>query len=125
MLFWTRVGKVGEFGDFDFGIRLALLGGSFFFVDVFTAQYRKTETAVSSVLRPGDTFEVIKNIAVPKEAEWAKRVALERLAPISIIAYSKAGERRKAFRVFSSHYPWRRKLSVRGMVMLTRMLIAA
>lgn len=118
-------GKVGEFGDFDFGIRLALLGGSFFFVDVCTAQYRKTATAVSSVLRPGDTFEVIENITVPKEAEWAKQVALGRLAPISIVAYSKAGEKGKAFKIFSSHYPLRRKLSFHGMFMLTRILISA
>ena len=101
--------------DYDFGLRLAQAGASFYFLNQYTAKYRLSEVAVSKKGFPTYMFSLIESIVVAPSQQWAKNWALQRLAPIIIYNYIAKGQWRCALRVWlSSAYPWRRKLSKAG-----------
>jgi glycosyltransferase involved in cell wall biosynthesis len=111
--------KVGDACDLDFGIRLAADGGAFFFLDQYTAKYRTTEV---SVLRSAGNniailaYNLIADVALPPELEPVRRDRLARYAPMVVSGLLAQGDKKSAWRVYTSGtYPWRRRMSPRGL----------
>jgi glycosyltransferase involved in cell wall biosynthesis len=119
---YQESGAVGQFCDYYFGLQLASLPGARFrFVNDFTASYRMTAEAVSRNLRPGETFSLVEKLPIPPACEWARRVALERLAPVAIAGCLKEGASGEALRIYlTPHYAWKRRLSPGGLKKLAQ-----
>lgn len=122
---------VGELCDFDFGMRAAAAAQRaserFIFIDTFTAKYRATTQSLSRGLVPAaQMFELLESVAVAPESTWAKRIALERLAPLALMGHAVRRERREALHIYwSDHYPWQRRLSPGGLRKLATILAPA
>jgi glycosyltransferase involved in cell wall biosynthesis len=107
---------VGETCDFDFGVRLGLIAKRFYFVNQFTAEYRLTGEQLSANMKHEHLFRLVEEYPVPPESEWARGIALSRLAPQAILEYVATGKRTKAMRVYmSSHHRLARRLSPGGL----------
>lgn len=96
---------VGDGCDYDFGIRVATLGGRFVFMDRFTSQVRMTGASVTTSGRFGTMYEVLRSLELTPSAEYARTIALRRLAPFAVRDGALEGRRREALSIFlSSHY---------------------
>jgi glycosyltransferase involved in cell wall biosynthesis len=111
--------KVGDACDLDFGIRLAADGGRFFFLDQYTYKYRSTGVSVSRSARNNaaiSAYNLIAGVALPPELEPMRRKRLAVLSPLVVSYLLARGERKAARRVYTSGtYPWRRRVSPRGL----------
>lgn len=106
---------VGDGCDYDFGIRLAASGGRFVFVNRFTSQVRMTGSSVTTSGRFGTMYEVVRSLELPPSAEYARAIALRRLAPFAVRDGALEGRRRNALSIFlSPHYPAMHRMRPRG-----------
>lgn len=99
---------IGNAGDFDFGLRLALHGARFQYIDEYLAKYRITD---SSVARDGtdsgfQAFEIISKSGVPKDNLYVDLI-LRRKAPIAVREAIAYGRKRDAVKIYFSK--WHRK----------------
>jgi glycosyltransferase involved in cell wall biosynthesis len=107
---------IGEMCDFDFGVRLGLVAKRFYFVNQFTAEYRITGVQLSANVKYEHLFQMVEEYPVPHQSEWARAIALSRLAPQAILEYVATGKRTKALRVYMSpHHRLVRRLSPGGL----------
>lgn len=100
--------QIGNAGDFDFGLRLALHGARFHYIDQHLAKYRITD---SSVARNGtdsgyQAFEIISKSGVPKDNLYVDLI-LRRKAPIAVHEAIAYGRKREAVKIYFSK--WHRK----------------
>jgi glycosyltransferase involved in cell wall biosynthesis len=111
--------EVGDACDLDFGIRLGADGGGFLFLDQYTAKYRVTDTAVSrsSENIAISAYNLVAQIELPPELEPVRRDRLANYSP-TVMSYLLArGDKKGAWRVYASaSYPWRRRISPRGLL---------
>jgi glycosyltransferase involved in cell wall biosynthesis len=102
--------------DFDFGIRLALKYNNFYFLNKYIAKYRLTSHSVSKSGKPVYMYPLIKSLDIPPSDNWAKDIALARLAPIVLHNYAALGNKSEAWGVYlSPHYSLSRKFSLPGL----------
>jgi glycosyltransferase involved in cell wall biosynthesis len=123
---WRPRAIVGNGCEYDFGLRLALQYEGFYFLNRYTAKYRVTTESMSKTGKDDaamQSYLILREADVPREAEWAKNFQLNRFAPGALGQFSKAGRRKEALHLyFSSHYPWKRRLRPRGLFELARAL---
>lgn len=129
---------VGDACDLDFGIRLASDGGGFFFLDQYTAKYRITGASVTRKAENNSVvsaYNLIAEVPLPPELELIRRDQLVRYCPMVVTGLLARGDKKSAWQAYTSaDYPWRRRLSPRGLfhagllalpVDLVRALLAA
>ena len=109
---------VGDACDLDFGLRLAAVADGFYFLDRYTAKYRVTGASVSAGNNYTHlTFDLLAGVTLPPQLEPLRQERLARYAPQAVNRWLTLGDRRRAWQVFTSAaYPWRRRLSPRGLV---------
>jgi glycosyltransferase involved in cell wall biosynthesis len=101
---------VGDACDYDFGIRLAQQFGGFFFLDRYTSELRLTSDSITMSGTFSQMYPIVRSLELPPSVEFARRVALRRMAPRVVRDYALAGRRREAVRVyFSRSYPMRQR----------------
>jgi glycosyltransferase involved in cell wall biosynthesis len=106
---------VGDGCDYDFGIRLGTWGGRFVFVDAFTSQVRMTDRSITSGGRFGAMYRVVRAMDLPASAEYARTIALRRLAPFAVRDGALDGRRREALGIYlSPHYPAANRVKPQG-----------
>jgi hypothetical protein len=108
--------EVGQSCDADFGIRLCAAARDVWFLDEFTMKYRITDVSVgsSSYLAPY-MYNVLATLKVPPAAEPTLQRARQDVAPGAVSGFSRMGETRRAWRVFTSaDYSHHRRLTPRG-----------
>jgi glycosyltransferase involved in cell wall biosynthesis len=111
---------VGAACDFDFGLRLAAVAESFYFLDEYTAKYRLTTISVSS--SDGNNvpilmFNLLKHVNLPVEIEPNRQQQMQKYASPAVNRWLALGDRRSALPVYTSPvYGWRRRFTGRGLV---------
>jgi len=102
--------------DFDFGLRLAEAGVTFKFIDAFITEYRRTPGAISRSGNPTYLYPLILGLQVPPESEWARSLALTRLAPKVLSGFASQDKLAWTVSVYlSRHYSWRRRVGLGGL----------
>ena len=112
--------EVGDAVDFDFGIRVALEGEGFYFVDKYTCKYRYTPGSIHPTAATVEyMFPIIERLEVPKTAERARTLALKRMAPFYVKYLALRRKRSEALRVlFSEHFDRHLRHSAKGLILL-------
>ena len=117
----------GNVGDWAFGVRLANNGGWAHFVGEKVSLYRVQAGSVTVAGRGVDVhraFEAMQALRVPADREAEKRARFETFAMVAVVRYARDGERRNAWNAWlSPMLCWRQRLSVRGLVVLTMLLM--
>jgi len=113
-----------RFCDFDFGIRLASKHEKFYFLDKYTAKYRITDISIASIGSPDlYMYKLVASVQAEETAEWAKKKALEKLAPRSIYDYALNRKRWQGLRIFfSSNYGLKKRVSFKGIYLFLLIL---
>jgi glycosyltransferase involved in cell wall biosynthesis len=110
--------EVGDAGDFDFGFRLCSTHKGFYFVDKYTAMYRKSPQAISTSSKYNGTVFVYRILAeahVCSEAQAWQEKRLKDVAPAAIFEAANLGMGHEALRIYwGPHHPWNKRLSLGG-----------
>ena len=117
--------EVGNASDFDFGIRVAQEGASFYFVNEFTCKYRHTPGSISTSSWGGFEymFPIVENLRVPPEVEAARELALKRMVPVYVKYLGFQRKRVRALRtLFGPYGDSRMLLSMKGWILLGQIL---
>lgn len=106
--------EVGDFGDVDFGIRLAIAAGQgkFFFVDDFISFYRQTANSIAHSRRGNHgqylLYEKMMELQVPSQDRAAHDLLLRRMSAPAVLSAAMAGKRKQAIGIMcSKHYSLR------------------
>lgn len=102
--------------DFDFGIQLSSKYKKFYFLHKYTAKYRITDTSISKTASPDlYMYKLVLSIRAKKSDEWARKKALERLAPQTIYDYAISRKPWESLQIFfSDNYRLRKRVSFQG-----------
>ncbi len=116
---WNPVELVGNGGDFDFGLRLALRYQKFYFVDVYTSMYRLTSGVSVSNSASDDaalrSYWLAATVDLPPEAEACRARKLAWSAPHAMTQALRLGKKKEAWKIYrSASHPWRVRLSPGG-----------
>jgi hypothetical protein len=115
---WRSYEEVGNGGEFDFSLRLAIKYQSFFFLDKYTAKYRLCEFSMTRNLNDdaaSQSFNIILHTDFPDYLSSAKDYELKREAPIAIIQLINSGKKKQALDIyFSKYHPLSKRLSLGG-----------
>jgi GT2 family glycosyltransferase len=116
--------EVGDATDFDFGIRVALEGGGFYFVNKYTCKYRHTPGSVNTTaVNVEYMFPIVQDLKVPREVEQARDFALKRMAPFYVKKLALARKKTRALKVlFGQYFDPRLLYSRTGLVLLGQIL---
>jgi glycosyltransferase involved in cell wall biosynthesis len=116
--------EVGDAVDFDFGIRVALHGATFCFVDEYLSKYRITPGSITSSSATAEyMFPIIQGLRVPHEAKAARDLALQRLAPFYVKKLALNRRRAEALKLlFGSHFDRRLLWSKKGFILCGQIL---
>jgi glycosyltransferase involved in cell wall biosynthesis len=114
---YRDIPEVGDACDFDFGLRLAAIATSFYFLDRYTAKYRITQ---SSILTGNNytnlTFDLIEQVSLPLELEPIRLQQMHKYAGSAVSCWLALGASREALRIYASTaYGWRRRLTLKGL----------
>ena len=116
----------GNIGDWAFSVRLANSGAWARFLGQTVSLYRVQAGSVTVAGRGVDVhraFEATQALLVPLEHEAAKRARFEAFALVAAVRYARDGERRNAWNAWgSSLLSWRKRLSVRSLVVLAMVM---
>jgi GT2 family glycosyltransferase len=117
--------EVGDATDFDFGIRVALEGGRFYFVNKYIGKYRYTPGSIrTTAVNAEYMFPIVQDLQIPREAEHARRVALKRMAPVYVKKLALGRKKMRALKILFGQYFDRRLLySSTGLVLLGQILV--
>lgn len=117
--------QVGDATDFDFGIGVALEGGSFYFVNKYICKYRRTPGSISTTaVNVEYMFPIVQDLQVPREAEHARDFVLKRMAPFYVKKLALRRQKVRALKVLFGQYFDRRLLySQTGLVLLGQILV--
>lgn len=115
---WRSYEEVGNGGEFDFSLRLAFEYSNFFFLDKYTAKYRRTKNSMSSNINDDSTaqsFHIILKTDFPEELSSAKNYEMKREASPAIIQLINTGKKKQAIDIyFSQYYPLSKRFSLGG-----------
>lgn len=113
---WRSYKEVGNGGEFDFSLRLGFEYPNFFFLDKYTAKYRRSKDSISkNTDSTAQSFNIILNTDFPEELSWAKKYELQREASTAIMQLINVGKKKQALDIyFSQYYPFSRRLSLGG-----------
>jgi len=116
--------EVGDAVDFDFGIRVALHGATFCFVDEYLSKYRITPGSITSSSATAEyMFPIIQGLRVPHEAKVARNLAMQRLAPFYVKKLALNRRRAEALKLlFGSHFDRRLLWSKKGFILCGQIL---
>jgi len=110
--------EVGDAGDFDFGFRLCNTHKGFYFLNKYTAKYRKSRQAVSNSSKYDGTVIVYRIVAGAKlcpEAKPWQETRLRNVAPAAILQAAHLGLADEALRIYwGPYHPWTKRLSLGG-----------
>ncbi|WP_322101523.1 glycosyltransferase family A protein [Paraburkholderia sp. J41] len=96
-----RIGYDAQYGaccDFVFGVRLCLAARRVFYVNAHVSCYRKTDTSVSQATRHTmqassiQAWHFLRDLALPRELEPARKLAMKRLVPIVVSLHARNRE---------------------------------
>lgn len=113
--------------DFEFGLRLAERCQKFYFLDEYTADYRVTETSISSDNNYSHlSYKIIELLSLPPELEPLRATCLQKYAAPAINAWLAIGDTQAANQIYnSSYYPWSQRLSPKGLIQYLLLLCPA
>jgi len=116
---------VGSACDFDFGLRLASAYKYFYFLNRYTAVYRiSDESVLQSSNYTNLTYRLVEQLVVPPEVEPTRRAILQRYSSAALNQFLLLGDKQSARSVYtSSWYPWRLRLSSRGLAQAILLLL--
>jgi hypothetical protein len=124
---WRSYEEVGNGGEFDFSLQVALKCSNFFFLDKYTAKYRLSNVSMSKSFNDdaaAQTFYLVLNTNFSNELNWAKDYELKRVAPIAIIQLINLGKRKQALDIyFSQYHPLSSRLSLGGIRRLLKLFL--
>jgi glycosyltransferase involved in cell wall biosynthesis len=110
--------EVGDAGDFDFGFRLCSTHKGFYFLNKYTAKYRKSREAISKSSKYDGTVIIYRLVARANVCSEAKPWQVSRLkgvAPAAILQAAQLGLANEAFRMYwGPYHPWTKRLSLGG-----------
>ncbi len=120
--------EVGAGGDFDFGLRISLAYREFFFIDKYTAVYRKTKTGSVSSSSDDDAalnaYLMLESIRLPEGARELRINKMTELAPRALMQAIIAQKKHQALQIYMSPYHgWRARLSAGGIRRLSLLLL--
>jgi glycosyltransferase involved in cell wall biosynthesis len=107
-----RIGYSELFGpccDFVFGTELCLAATKVYYLSEYVSYYRKTAVSISASTRgstasaPVLAYAFVCSLALDPELEPARRMALRRLVPIVVSAWSKNGDPWKGLQIALDH----------------------
>jgi len=111
--------EVGDACDFDFGLRLAMLYGNFWFLDEYTAAYRLSDVSVTKSQAndaPYQVYRIIKHLQVPHYLEAARKAEINSLSQAVVSNMLQKRLKKEAQKLyFSSDYPLFKKTSLKGL----------
>jgi hypothetical protein len=125
---WRSPSEVGVGGEYDFGLRLTSIYSKFYFVNVFTAKYRRTEGDSISGSKLNDSalqsYRILRSLEVPPESMSCKSAKLQDLALVAIMQAIRTGKKAEAWTMYlSADHPWKRRLSPGGIRKLLMLLL--
>ncbi|SEL25120.1 Glycosyltransferase, GT2 family [Parapedobacter koreensis] len=118
--------KVGNAGDFNFGLQLGLSNYKFYYIDHYIAKYRISK---NSVARNGtdsayQSYKLIKALDLPaKDFDYRNHV-LKIKAPIAIVQAIRIGKRRDAFKIYFEQWHKGKILTLGGIRRLLLLLFS-
>lgn len=107
-----RVGYNEQFGtccDYVFGTELCLAATKVYYLNEYVSCYRKTAVSISQSTRgstnsaPVFAYAFVCSLALDPQLEPARRIALRRLVPIVVSAWSKNGDPRRGLQIALDH----------------------
>jgi len=116
-----RGGRDGNAGDWALHVRLANTGAWGRFIGETVSRYRVQSSSITGSGRGIDVhcmYELTTQLKVPPERALEKRKIVRDFAPVATARYLREGERRRAWRCFATDWPWKRRLSARGLYTL-------
>ncbi len=118
-ILWRPAKEVGNGAEFDFGLRLGLAYSKFYFLDTYTAKYRKTSGQSISGSSKDDaalqSYRIIQNVPLPPDAEDARAELLSRFAPRALMQAIRLGKKREAWSIYlSKNHGWSKRFSLGG-----------
>jgi glycosyltransferase involved in cell wall biosynthesis len=124
---WRSANEVGYGAEYDFGLRLGLSYPKFYFLNVYTACYRKTEGQSISSSRTDDaalqSYRILASANLPPNAEEFRDQKMKQLAPRAIVQALNFKRRREAWSIYWSHYHgWSKRISLGGLRRLSLLL---
>lgn len=132
-----RIGYTEEYGsccDFVFGTQLCVAAAKVYYLNEYVSCYRKTAVSISQSTRgstqcaPVFAYAFVCGLTLDPRLEPARRVALRRLVPIVVSAWSKNGDPRKGLQIAAVHlFAYNYGLSVRlyyHLLLISRALLA-
>jgi glycosyltransferase involved in cell wall biosynthesis len=103
--------EVGNSGDVDFGVRLAIAAGQgkFCFVDEFISFYRQTANSILRTRRGNYgqhlLYDKMAQLSVPERDRPAHDLLLRRISALAVLSAAMAGKRKQAVSIMcSKHY---------------------
>ncbi|QGZ65036.1 glycosyltransferase family 2 protein [Paraburkholderia acidisoli] len=118
-----RIGYDAQYGtccDYVFGTRLCLAARRVFYVNAHVSCYRITDVSVSQATRHTmnassiAAWQFLERLALPRELEAARKLAMKRLVPIVVSLHARNHEARAGFALaLGNLYAYRFGLSVR------------
>jgi glycosyltransferase involved in cell wall biosynthesis len=113
--------------DFEFGLRLAAHCTQFFFLDDYTADYRVTETSISSDNNYSHlSYKIIESLTLPPDLEVLRATSLRKYASPAINAWLGLGNIYSASQIYTSgYYSWSQRLSPKGLLQFLLLLCPA
>lgn len=126
---WRSREVVGGGGEFDFGLRLGLIHRGFYFLNEYTAKYRKTESGSISGSKSDNaalySYRLLLEAQLPHAAEQLRSRRLREIAPRALMQAINCRKLGQAWDIYwSSNHGWRGRMSPGGVRRLLFMLIA-
>jgi len=116
-----RGGRDGNAGDWGLHVRLANTGAWGRFIGETVSRYRTQPASITASGHGIDVhcmYELANQLQVPRDRAAQKRQIVRAFAEVATVRYLREGERRRAWRCFAADWPWRRRLSPRGVCTL-------
>ena len=107
-----RIGYSEQYGtccDYVFGAQLCLAAKKVYYLNEYVSYYRKTAVSISQSTRgstdsaPVLAYAFVCHLALDRQLEPARRIALRRLVPIVVSVHSKHGDPAKGMRIVLDH----------------------
>lgn len=107
-----RIGYTGQYGpccDFVFGTQLCVAATKVYYLNEYVSCYRKTAVSISQSTRgstnsaPVFAYAFVCGLTLDPRLEPARRIALRRLVPIVVSAWSKNGDPLKGLQIAVDH----------------------
>jgi glycosyltransferase involved in cell wall biosynthesis len=93
---------VGAACDLDFGLRLAVASQGYYYLDEYTAKYRKARQSASHIYIAHLSFDLLASANLPGDLEDIRQSQMRKYARSAVNQWLAIGKRRSAQRVYLS-----------------------